>query len=154
MNSKTLNLKINSFIEDQAADEEVLLADGLDEAFLGLTQSDGNTVAVYDRDRIIEILMSRDGMHYCDAVEFYSFNIESSYVGEHTPLYLTPFNGTNPHLKEVERLKQELKRVLKAWKTMRDYGLGCPTVLDKDVASADKTLSIADKKFGQDELDI
>lgn len=148
MNSKILNTKINNFIEEHAGDEPVLLADGLDEAFIGLAQSNGNAVAVYNRDRIIELMINRDGMDYADAVEFYSFNIEAAYVGEHTPLYVTPFNYSDPQLREIERLKQELKRVAKAWKTLRDYGSCCPTVKDDDVVKAEQVLSLTHKKFG------
>lgn len=154
MNSNTLNLKINNFIEEQAMDDEVLLADGLDEAFIGVAQREGSPVAVYNRDKIIETLMARDGMDYVSAVEFYSFNIEGAYVGEHTPIYIVPFNDSNSYVKEIERLKRELTKVVKAWKTMRDYGIGCPTILDKDVSDADKALRLAEKKFGQDDLDI
>jgi hypothetical protein len=154
MNSKTLNTKINNFIEEQAMDEEVLLADGLDEAFIGVAQTEGASVAVYNRDKIIEILMARDGIDYVSAVEFYSFKIEGAYVGEHTPLYIVPFNDSNPYVKEIERLKKELTKVVKSWKTMRDYGIGCPTIRDKDVAEADKALRLAEKKFGQYDVDI
>lgn len=77
--------EIEEFCEEYGP-EDVLLADGLDEAFVGLTSDDGPTRAVYSTDRIIEIL-SRD-MTRDQAWEYFSFNIESAYVGEHTPTYI------------------------------------------------------------------
>lgn len=80
---------------DRWADEQevaVLLADGLDEALLGLVQQKGaqaEYVACYDRKKVIEILMKRDGMTEEEAEEFFGFNIGDAYVGPGTPCFLT-----------------------------------------------------------------
>lgn len=69
---------------------KMLRADGLDEAILGCTtlwNVDGD-VLVYSVDTIISILMKRDKMSYEEALEFFEFNIQGAYVGEHTPLYV------------------------------------------------------------------
>jgi hypothetical protein len=79
--------EINAFVDEYTGsdpDEEVLLADGLDEAFIGLTS--GNIRAVYSIDKIIECL-SKD-MSEEDAWEYFHYNIECAYVGEKTPLYI------------------------------------------------------------------
>jgi hypothetical protein len=74
-------------IEENYVDCEIMLVDGLEEAFLGITTQHGRPPhAVYDREKCIEILerdMSRE-----DAQEYFSFNIECAYVGESTPSFL------------------------------------------------------------------
>jgi hypothetical protein len=70
-------------------DPDVLLADGWDDAFLGITANHHHeTCAVYDYDKIIEIMVVRDGMSHEDADEFAQFNIVGAYVGERTPIYV------------------------------------------------------------------
>lgn len=63
-----------------------ILLDGFESAFLGATdvQRDHETVtaAVYDRDKMIKVLMRRDGMDYDDASEFIAFNIEGAAYGD------------------------------------------------------------------------
>lgn len=74
-------------------DEPILLMDGLDEAFIGLSQRPNEpTLAVYSWDRILDCLMSNDGMNYDEAVEFAEFNILGSYVGERTPIVVLPMD--------------------------------------------------------------
>jgi hypothetical protein len=68
----------------------MIKADDLDEAIIGRTtlwNVDGD-VLVYSVDTIISILMNRDGLSYEEAFEFFEFNIQGSYVGDHTPLYV------------------------------------------------------------------
>ena len=69
------------------AEEECLLADGFNDAIVGVTCG-ANVVAVYDIDRVIEILVE-EGMDYDDAVEHVDFNIVGSYVGEKTPMFMS-----------------------------------------------------------------
>lgn len=76
--------EINDYVEEYYPDEEILLLDGLDDAFIGLTANDIR--AVYSVQKIIEIL-SKD-MSEEDALEYFSYNIECAYVGEKTPLYI------------------------------------------------------------------
>jgi len=66
-------------------DEEILFADGLDGAIIGV---DHNIRVVYDIDAIIKILIDRDGMTDEEALEFAEFNIFGAYVGEKTPIYV------------------------------------------------------------------
>ena len=70
----------------------MLKADGLDEAIIGqatLWDVDGD-VLVYSADAIINILMNRDKMSYEEAFEFFHFNIQGAYVGDHTPIFVFP----------------------------------------------------------------
>lgn len=69
---------------------EALLADGFDDALIGYAWHVPNGgVAVYDRDKCIAILMSRDKMSYEVAEEFFDFNVEGAYVGEKTPIFVS-----------------------------------------------------------------
>lgn len=69
-------------------DPDILLADGFDEALVGTAERCGmDTVALYDIDKCIEILMQRDDMTYEEAVEFFDFNVLGAYMGEKTPMF-------------------------------------------------------------------
>jgi len=45
-------------------------------------------VAAYDYEKIIAILMERDGMSSEEAAEFIDFNIDGTYAGEQTPIII------------------------------------------------------------------
>jgi hypothetical protein len=69
--------------------EEALLADGFEDAFVGMAERCGQpSLAVYDADKCLDVLMQRDGMSYDEAVEFFNFNTLGAWVGEMTPLFL------------------------------------------------------------------
>jgi hypothetical protein len=68
--------------------EGALLADGFEEALIGLGHRFTYAVAVYDRQKCLDILMARDGMTGEEAEEYFSFNVEGAYVGEQTPVFL------------------------------------------------------------------
>tara|TARA_S200002703_G_scaffold154462_1_gene157292 strand:+ start:216 stop:494 length:279 start_codon:yes stop_codon:yes gene_type:complete len=68
--------------------DETLKADGYDEAIMGYAGRCGmNEVLLYSTNKIIQILMERDGMTDEEAIEFFEFNIKGAYMGEGTPLY-------------------------------------------------------------------
>ncbi len=70
-------------------DAEILVADGLDDAILGVdTENPGGPRAVYSTSKVLKILMERDGMSWIDAEEFFSFNISGAYMGPTTPLWI------------------------------------------------------------------
>jgi len=69
--------------------EDMLFSDGLDDALIGICHQFGRpAVAAYDYEKLIDILMERDGMSYEEAVEFFEFNISGAWVGENTPVYI------------------------------------------------------------------
>lgn len=75
----------------EESEEPYLVADGLEEAFIGLSypwQAERSPVAVYDYDKVIGILVTRDGMTFEEADEFFEFNIAGAYVGVQTPIYV------------------------------------------------------------------
>jgi len=94
-------------------DEGILLADGFDEAFLGVgTQCHHPPVAVYDRGECIRIIsehlgepLSADEAREFDfsdsprclareqAEEYFDFNVQGAWVGEQTPIFIDRFRG-------------------------------------------------------------
>ena len=70
------------------ANEEMLFADGFDDALVGFIERAGMpSIACYDKDKCIEIL-AKDMTHE-EAVEYFYFNTAGAYVGENTPCFLT-----------------------------------------------------------------
>ena len=69
----------------------ILLADGLDDAFLGITRDDPPR-AVYSYERVIDVLVEQ-GMTTAEADEYYEYNIAGAYMGEQTPLFITSLEG-------------------------------------------------------------
>ena len=70
-------------------DPEILLADGFEDAVIGYVTIFNKTVALYDRDKCLDILMKRDGMTYDESEEFFDFNVTGAWVGELTPAFAT-----------------------------------------------------------------
>ena len=70
-------------IIEQYYEEEILKADGFDEAVIGIDEN--SMRLIYSVKKCIEILM-RD-MSEEDAMEHFSFNVSGGYVGEKTPIW-------------------------------------------------------------------
>ena len=66
-------------------DEELLLADGFDDAVIGVDES--TMRIIYSSGKCIEILMLQSEMLLDQAVEFFEFNVKGSYVGDKTPIW-------------------------------------------------------------------
>ena len=92
MNTKELKEAIAEINPD------AILFDDIDEAIIGMGQQwASKTIVVYDREKCIEILADKfkkdnDTIEeaYSEAIEYFEFNIECAYVGEHTPFFFTP----------------------------------------------------------------
>jgi hypothetical protein len=67
---------------------EILVADGLDAAIIGVTEGVSEPVVAYDYDKCVEIFRIRDGMTEEDALEHMSFNVTGAYVGPRTPIFI------------------------------------------------------------------
>jgi hypothetical protein len=67
---------------------EALVADGFDDAIIGMARQFNQVLVVYDEDKCLSILMERDGMTEEEAEEFFEFNVVGAYVGEGTPVYV------------------------------------------------------------------
>ena len=71
--------------------ENLLIANGFDDAILGVALSvSNNPVVAYSINKIIEILM-KDSMDETEAQEYFEFNILGAYVGENTPIFIEEF---------------------------------------------------------------
>jgi len=70
-------------------EEEIVFADGLDDAVIGLTRDmkTGAWRVVYDTHRVVQVLVNDKGMDHDDAVEHLEHNIVCAYVGEGTPIW-------------------------------------------------------------------
>lgn len=79
---------ILEYLEQNYQDEELLLADGFEDAILGVVE--GGTrgpVVCYDYELCVKILVAK-GMEEEVAFEWMDFNVLGAYVGEKTPLFL------------------------------------------------------------------
>jgi hypothetical protein len=87
------NLKNNKMIDkiiEQFPDEEFLIADGFDEAVIGV-----DTISmrlIYSVSRCISILCLDEDMDVDDAIEHFEYNVRGSYVGEKTPIWCDELN--------------------------------------------------------------
>jgi hypothetical protein len=65
-------------------EEEILKADGLDEAIIGIEED--TMRLIYSKSEVIKILV-KEGMSEEDALEHFSYNIQGAYMGEKTPIW-------------------------------------------------------------------
>jgi hypothetical protein len=81
---------IDDYIDNYYEDEKILRCDGFDEEVIGIAHPiSGQPVLAYDRDAIIDRLVSRDGMSEIDASEHFDFNIGGAYMGPGTPIFIS-----------------------------------------------------------------
>jgi acetyl-CoA carboxylase carboxyltransferase component len=80
-------MKLSKILEDY---EDVLIADGFDDAVIGIEPM--TMRVVYDIDKVIEILMDQ-GMDHDEAIEYYEFNIVGAYIGEQTPIFVNTYQS-------------------------------------------------------------
>ena len=64
-------------------DEEVLKADGFDDAVIGLDTL--SMRLIYSVTKCLEILQAE--MNESDAMEYFTFNVSDAYVGKKTPIW-------------------------------------------------------------------
>lgn len=74
---------------------EAVVADGFEDALIGYVERavGMGPVALYDKDKCIQILMERDGMDYEGALECVDFNVIQAWVGQGTPAFATLLCG-------------------------------------------------------------
>tara|TARA_R100000908_G_scaffold62359_1_gene41524 strand:+ start:965 stop:1234 length:270 start_codon:yes stop_codon:yes gene_type:complete len=76
-------------LEDYEGYEELLTADGLDEAIIGVCMRYGQPdVVAYDFLKVLNILVDRDGMSPEEALEFFEYNVIGAGMGERTPVFV------------------------------------------------------------------
>lgn len=81
--------QISGYIDELLGEtgDNILLADGLDDAFVGIDISDGDHPrAVYSIEKCIDVLakdMTRE-----EADEYFWYNTAGAYVGQQTPVFI------------------------------------------------------------------
>jgi len=68
--------------------EDLLTADGFDEAIIGTTYRDSVTLVVYSISKCIEIIKKQNEWDDVTAEEWFNFNVSGAYVGKKTPIYV------------------------------------------------------------------
>lgn len=77
-------MKILESLIEIYPDEELLIADGFDEAVIGIEE---NTMRIiYSVSKCLEIIEA-NGMPEEEALEHFYFNVHGSYVGDKTPIF-------------------------------------------------------------------
>ena len=82
------NTFYNNLLEnilDYYSDEELMTADGFDNAVIGIDVN--STRIIYSVKKCIEILCVRDEMELDEAIEFFEYNVSGSYHGPKTPIW-------------------------------------------------------------------
>ncbi len=72
---------------NEYAEGAVLLSD-LDNAIIGIVEDFNGRRILYSKEKILNILMIRDGMTMSEAEEFYDYNILGLYAGEQNSVFL------------------------------------------------------------------
>lgn len=64
--------------------EEIIIADGFDEAIIGIEES--SMRVIYSVTKCLDVIEA-EGMSDEDALEHFYFNVQGSYIGEKTPIF-------------------------------------------------------------------
>jgi len=70
-------------IVDTYRDEEILKADGFDDAVIGIEES--SMRLIYSVEKCITILMKE--MSFEDAFDYFNYNVLGAWVGDKTPIW-------------------------------------------------------------------
>ena len=72
--------------------------DGFDSAIIGVGERNNtDSMIVYDYDKMVKVLVTRDDMSYEEAEEYIDFNIVGAWIGDTTPIIVT-----KKSIKEIE----------------------------------------------------
>jgi hypothetical protein len=66
-------------------EEEFLIAEGFNEAIIGVDENCGEIRLIYSVSKCVKILSAE--MSEEEAVEYFAFNVKGSYIGEKTPVW-------------------------------------------------------------------
>ena len=66
---------------------KALIADGYDKAIKGIGNRNGKPVLIYSSNKCIKQLMEDNNWSEEDALEWFTYNTESAYVGDNTPIF-------------------------------------------------------------------
>ena len=78
----------------------MLKLDGFDNAIIGVGERcTTDSMIVYDYDKMVKVLVTRDDMSYEEAEEYIDFNIVGAWIGDTTPIIVTK--------KNIEEIEEE-----------------------------------------------
>jgi hypothetical protein len=81
-----MNNMLDSIVEEYGdSEEEIVIADGFDEAVIGIATDFTEPRIIYSVSKCLEIL-ERD-MDELEAFEHFTYNVSGGYVGEQTPIW-------------------------------------------------------------------
>ena len=75
--------------------DELLFADGYDDAIIGVAIGFDSQRVVYDVQKMIEVCMNDSDTPYDEAAEWLEFNTFGAYMGENTPIYVEGYTNDN-----------------------------------------------------------
>lgn len=79
---------INEYDLEEYCEGAVMLT-GLEDAIVGIVEEFGSGPRIlYSKDKIIDILVTRDSMTYEEAEEYYDFNILGLHAGDQNAVFL------------------------------------------------------------------
>ena len=93
-------------------EDNILFADGYDDALIGIATVRMSSVAMYDTTKCIEILMKRDGMTYEKAMDYFTYKTLQSYVGEKTPIFVNVFREFNT-LEKLDNVRKSIEQAMR-----------------------------------------
>ena len=77
-----MNRMLNNILEQYC---DVLIADGFDEAIIGIATDFTEPRVIYSVSKCLKILEQE--MNETEAMEHFTYNVSGSYVGEKTPIW-------------------------------------------------------------------
>jgi len=81
------NSKLDYIVETYP---EVMLMDGFEDCIVGICERMGQEpIVTYDKNKIIDKMITEDGMTEEDALEFFYYNQIGAWVGDTTPCFVT-----------------------------------------------------------------
>ena len=86
-----MNNTVLDHIIDSLPHEEILKANGFDDAVIGLDEA--TMRLIYSVSKCLEILQL--DMNETDAIEYFTFNVSGGYVGDKTPIWCWDMLKTN-----------------------------------------------------------
>jgi hypothetical protein len=89
---KNTREQIDHWVSEAFPEDEILMADGFEDAFMGVAMQFNAPISLFDYDKCLTILQ-KDGMTYSEAEEYMQFNVVGAYVGKNTPAFLFKFKS-------------------------------------------------------------
>ena len=81
----------------------MLKTDGFDKAFLGVASRFGmDEVFAYDYDKVLKILIEKEGMSPDEAQEWFEYNIKGAWVWDKTPLYVKRYGSIKDAVDDLD----------------------------------------------------